>query len=257
MANENGTWIMRGLSWDDPYRIRTWQELINWVNEVGFLPLFANEVSGFSAEEHVSPDYWWTGVKEHDPWEWREIIASSHEVAYGKFFDKKAGFISIGWLPYFVNARRDGYDFDARWEDGLANSREKAIMDRLTEKDDDGDTVFPDKQILSTELKKMAGFGKNGSKNYPGIITGLQMQTYLVIADFHRRTNKKGSEYGMPVSVLLPPEALWGYEKVTEAYTEKPAESWQRIFDRVKGLYPDADDKDVIRIIGKRPEDNQ
>ena len=61
----------------------------------------------------------------------------------------------------------------------------------------------------------------------------------------------------MPVSVLLPPEALWGYENVTAAYDEKPAESWQRIFDRVKGLYPDADDKDVIRIIGKRPEDNQ
>ena len=30
MANENGEWIMRGLDWDNPYRIRTWQELINW-----------------------------------------------------------------------------------------------------------------------------------------------------------------------------------------------------------------------------------
>ena len=50
MANENGTWIMRGLPWDDPYRIRTWQELVNWVNEIGFLPLFANDITGFSAE---------------------------------------------------------------------------------------------------------------------------------------------------------------------------------------------------------------
>ena len=49
MANENGTWIMSGLSWDDPYRIRTWQELVNWVNEIGFLPLFANDITGFSA----------------------------------------------------------------------------------------------------------------------------------------------------------------------------------------------------------------
>lgn len=31
------------------------EELINWINEVGFLPLFANEAPGFSAEEHVSP----------------------------------------------------------------------------------------------------------------------------------------------------------------------------------------------------------
>ncbi len=64
MANENGEWIMRGLDWNSPYRIRTWQELINWINEVGFLPLFANEVEGFSAEEHISPDYWWTGKDE-------------------------------------------------------------------------------------------------------------------------------------------------------------------------------------------------
>ena len=40
MANEGGEWIMKGLS----------------------------------AEEHVSPRFWWTGDPEQDPWEWREII---------------------------------------------------------------------------------------------------------------------------------------------------------------------------------------
>ena len=259
MANENGEWVMRGLAWDDPYRIRTWEELVNWINEVGFLPLFANGVAGFSAEEHVSPDYWWTGDKEQDPWEWREIIASGHQVAYGKFFDRKAGFISADWLPYFANYRRMGYDFDSRWEDGLAGRREKIIMDLLTETDEDGDMTFPGKHILSTDLKKKAGFGKGRDstveplKNYPGIVTELQMQTYLVIVDFQRRVNKHGDEYGMPVSVLLPPEAIWGYEKVTAAYSEKPEESWQRIVGRVKELYPDAAEKDVIKLIGKKP----
>ena len=156
------------------------------------MPLFANEIEGFSAEEHVSPDYWWTGIREKDPWEWREIIAASHEVAYGKFFDKKAGFISVEWLPYFVNSRRGGYDFDARWEDGKASRREKKIMDFFLS--DDEEEPFRDIYILSTELKKQAGFGKCGEKNYPGIITGLQMETYLVISDFKRRENKRGEE---------------------------------------------------------------
>lgn len=115
MANENGTWVMKGLAWDDPYRIRTWQELLNWVNEVGFLLLFANEIEGFSAEEHTSPDYWWTGDAEQDPWEWRKIIARSKKVAYDKFFGDKPGFISKEWLPYFANYRRNGYDFDSRY----------------------------------------------------------------------------------------------------------------------------------------------
>ncbi|MCR4923516.1 MAG: hypothetical protein K5931_05850 [Lachnospiraceae bacterium] len=244
-------WIMKGLDWNSSYRIRNWQELVNWVDEVGFLPLFANEVEGFSAEEHVSPNYWWTGIREEDPWEWREIIASSHKLAYGKFFDKKAGFISLKWLPYFVNFRREGYDFDARWEDGLANRREKSIMDLLTARDEDGDMTFPDTQILSTELKKKAGFGKGGEKNYPGMITNLQMQTYLVITDFRRRVNKKGEEYGMPVSIMLPPEAVWGYEEVTKAYEEKPEKSRERIIDRVKELFPKGKDKDIVKLIGK------
>ena len=248
------TWIMRGLDWDNPYRIRTWQELVNWINEVGFLPLFRNDVPGFSAEEHVSSLFWWTGDPEQDPWEWREIIARSHQVAYGKFFDKKAGFISLDWLPYFVNFRRDGYDFDSRWEDGLANRREKSVIDLVTGRDDDGDMIFPDIRILSTDLKKKAGFGKEGEKNYPGIVTGLQMQTYLVITDFIRRRNKKGAEYGMPVSILQPPETRWGYENVTKAYDEKPVESWERIVDRVKECFPGAEGKGVEKLIGKRPE---
>lgn len=253
MSVENGEWIMRGLDWDNPYRIRTWQELINWINEVGFLPLFGNEVEGFSAEEHTSPDYWWSGDRQEDPWEWREIIAASGQVAYGKFFGNKAGFIALEWLPYFVNFRRNGYDFEARYQDGLASHREKKIMDFFIGEDEDGDAVYKDERILSTDLKKAAGFGKGGEKNYPGVITGLQMQMYLVISDFIRRKNKYGEEYGMAVSILLPPESIWGYEAVTAAYSEKPGESWNRIFQHVKKMYPAADDADIIRLVGKAP----
>lgn len=253
MSVENGEWIMKGLDWDNPYRIRTWQELVNWINEIGFLPLFGNEVEGFSVEEHTSPDYWWSGIRQEDPWEWREIIAASTQVAYGKFFGNKAGFISLEWLPYFVNCRRNGYDFDARYQDGLASRREKKIMDFYIGEDEDGDPIYKDERILSTDLKKMAGFGKGGEKNYPGIITGLQMQTYLVITDFKRRKNKRGDEYGMAVSIMLPPESIWGYDKVTAAYSEKPEESWNRIFEHVKELYQGADDAEIIRLIGNKP----
>ncbi len=250
MEKENGTWYMRGLDWDDPYRIRTWEELVSWINDVGFLPLFANDVEGFSVEEHVSPNYWWTGVREEDPWEWREIIAAGHEVAYGKFFDKKAGFISKKWLPYFANCRRGGYDFDSRWEDGKASHREKKIMDFFLS-DEEGDDAFKDVYILSTDLKKQAGFGKGGEKNYPGVITQLQMETYLVISDFKRRKNKRGEEYGMAVSVMLPPEKIWGYEMVTAAYDEEPETSRQRLVDRVKEYAPSAEAKAVERLIGR------
>ncbi len=126
-------------------------------------------------------------------------------------------------------------------------------MDYYIGEDHNGDMVFKQDEILSTELKKMAGFGKGGLKNYPGIITGLQMQLYLVITDFQRRKNKKGAEYGMSVSVMCPPEKIWGYDLVTSAYSEEPAESWQRIYDHVKKLYPDSTESALIGLIGKKP----
>lgn len=248
MSLENGEWIMRGLAWDDPYRIRSRRELADWINEVGFLPLFGNEIKGFSVEEHVSPDFWWTGDAEQDPWEWRETIARSRETAYGKFFGKKAGFISLAWLPYFANARRDGYDFDARYDDGLANARAKRGMDVFS----DGDGGWKDEPIFSTELKRLAGFGKDGAKNFPGVVTELQMQLYLVAADFRRRKNKRGGEYGMAVSVLLPPEAVWGYDAVTAAYAEPPEESARRIAEQIRTHWPSADEASVWRMVGRK-----
>lgn len=239
MAVENGVWTMYGMDWDDPYRIRSCRELINWINEIGFLPFFKNEIEGFSAEEHTSNRYWWTGNKEQDPWEWREIIARSGEVAYGKFFHKKAGFISKEWFPYFANYRRDGYDFDARWEDGLANMRCKKIMDEFENQ----------KEWMSQELKKQAGFLKGGEKNYSGIITELQMQTYLITRDFRKKRNKKGAEYGMAVSVYMTPEELWGYDLVTSAYKETPEASRERIYRHVQEYYPDVTEKQIRTLM--------
>lgn len=62
MAIENGEWVIRGMDWDDPARIQSWEELIRWIDEIGFLPLFKNEVDGFSAEENTAGFYWWTGT---------------------------------------------------------------------------------------------------------------------------------------------------------------------------------------------------
>ena len=70
MAIEDGEWIMRGLDWDDPSRIQSWEELIGWIDEVGFLPLFKNEVDGFSMDGNASDSHLWTESWEQEPCEW-------------------------------------------------------------------------------------------------------------------------------------------------------------------------------------------
>lgn len=230
---------MYGVDWEDPECLHTADELLDYINEIGFLPLFRNAIPGFSVEERTAPEVWWTGDLRTDPWEWRMTLARSGKVIYGKFFDNKAGFISKKWFPFFANYRRDGYDFDARWDDELAPIRHKKIMD-----------VFDDTKVLfSNEVKEQAGFGKGKEKNFEGMATALQMQTYLCMRDFKRRINRKGQEYGWSIALYAMPEELWGYEYVTSAYKEDPGISGERIFAHMREVYPIASEKQIRKVL--------
>ena len=188
------------------------------------------------------PEYWWSEDSEHDPWVWREIIARSGKIAYGKFFDKKAGFISVKWLPVFANYRRRGYDFDALYEDGLAPLKHKKIMANFMEDK-------AESEILSNQLKAMSGFGKDGEKGFDGAVTSLMMQMYLCNCDFRKRKNKKGEEYGWNVALYTTPEHIWGYETVTANYNEDPEKSWERILRYMNDVYPIATDKQIKKVL--------
>lgn len=232
-------WIMHGIDWYDPYRVRTTEQLIARIDEIGFLPLFRNSVPGFSVEEMTFAPDWWTGNELIDPWEWRRILAESGQVAYGKFFDKKAGFISLKWLPDFANWRRDGYDFDSLWEDELASWRQKKIMDCFLEKE----------EWYSFELKRRAGFGKGGEKNFEGVLTDLMMRTYVTVRDFRCRKNRQGAPYGWHVAVYTTPESLFGYDAVSACYRDKPRASREKVYARVKECYPWALDEQIGKIL--------
>ena len=103
--------------------------------------------------------------------------------------------------------------------------------------------------LPSNELKRLAGFGKGGEKNFDGTVTDLQMQAYLVIRDFRRRRNKMGLEYGMPVSVFSTPEALWGYEHVSSAYHITPADSLDLIILQLMKHIPETEASTVRSFI--------
>lgn len=218
---------MHGVKWNDPRCCHSPKELICLIEKIGFLPLFRNEIEGFSVEEYTMENYWWTKDEKNDPWLWRVDIARSGRVAYGKFFQKKAGFISKEWFPYFANLRRKGYDFDSLYEDGGAKQRCKKIMN-----------LFENQKLISSiAMKKDAGFKKGGEKNFNGILAELQMQMYLTIQDFHRKKNKCGEEYGMYVSYYDTPEQLWGYKYVTSGYKELPEISRQRAEQFMMKMY--------------------
>ncbi len=233
MELEDGAFLLRGCRTDDPGRIRTVAQLIDYIDVVGFLPLFAGDIPGFSVEEHVDSEAWFCGDERADPWQWRETIARSGKAAYGKFFAQKSGFVSLKWFPVFANARRDGYDFDARYEDELASFRQKKIMDQFIGRS----------EWMGSELKRAAGFGKGGEKNFPGTVSALQMETYLVVKDFRQKINRRGGTYGMPVCVYATPEDIWGDAYVKEGYREAPKTSGKKIRQQCAACFPKGSDR--------------
>lgn len=248
METINGEWYMQGCDASDPNRLKTADDLLCLIRKIGFLPLFANEITGFSVEERTTAESWWSGDTVSDPWEWRIVLSAHPEIAYGKFFDKKAGFIHKDFFPAIANFRRNGYDFDALSDEGLVSARSKKIMDVFAL-----DEEAVGKEIMSNELKEMAGFGKDGGeKNFNGILTELQMQTYLIVSAFRQRVNKKGDYYGWHLAALETPETKWGYKFVSSSYKEEPSASWEKIVERVRCFFPDADEKDIQKLLGIR-----
>ncbi len=234
-------WNMNGCRRDDPARFKTPDEVVAFVGKVGFLPLFSVGIPGFSLEEHVLAYDWWTDDPKRDPWIWRMIIAENESIAYGKFFDRKAGFVSKEWFPAFANYRRDGYDYEGLYEDGKMKGRAKQILDALR-LDEDAIGL----EMMSGQLRKTAGV----VKGFDNILIDLQMQSFLLISRFQQKRNKRGEEYGWYLPSFMTPETKWSYDFVNSV-NEKPDESWEKIINQTKKYYPTVEEK-AIRKIMKR-----
>ena len=241
METVAGEWIMKGCRQSDPECLHSPEELLALVREIGFLPLFSNSIPGFSVEEHTPSADWWTG-SPLDPWDWRQVLAPHPEIAYGKFFDRKAGFVSREWFPCFANYRRDGYDWEGMYEDGLMSARCRRILDVLGL-----DENAVGRPVLSCELRKLASV----EKGFEGALTDLQMKSFLIMSDFRQRRNRRGEEYGWHVAELMTPETKWGYDAVN-ACNEKPAESWLRISEQIRKFRPMTGNAEIRKVLGIR-----
>ena len=206
--------------------------------EAGFLPLFTGDIPGFSVEDFCPPELWFSDEAD-GPWEWKGPIARSGTCVYGKFFGGRAGFISREWFPDFANLRRDGYDFDARYDDGLASRKDKDVYDTIAEHG----------AILSRELKRLRNYRKGGNTGFDTVITRLQMQTYITIGDFVYSQDKFGRPYGWGIAEYTTPEAQLGPDFVTSTYRRKPEGSRERILAHLRGVLPEVPEKRLLELI--------
>lgn len=216
--------------------IHTCAQLIETVQQLGFLPLLNSGIDGFSADDMVDeecryvvfPDGGW----DWPMWKWKGTVVTEGNCMYGKFFDKKAGFISREWWADFCNYRRSKNPIP---EDGTI---EDAIMA----------TLRSHGSLITRELRNACGFaGTKMRSKFDAYITRLQMGCYIVTEDFIYPRDKHNREYGWGWSLLTTPEELYGREACQ--CPRSPEDSYRRIFSYLHSLLPQATEKQICRLI--------
>jgi hypothetical protein len=229
------------MTFFDDFEIDSMEELIRLIDEVGFVPFFENEIEGFSLEEHIAPGHWYHDSDDGfwDAWEWKGPVIQIAKCAYGKFLRGKAMYVSSKCFPDFANYRRNGYDFDARFEDGLASFDDRDLYELL-------DANAP---ILSKPLKRLGNYRKGGRKGFDSSITRLQKQCYVIISDFKYATDKFGNEYGWGIAEYSTPEKFFGKKFTNKVYKRSPEESYERLLKHFKKKLPGVEEEWIEKVI--------
>ena len=220
--------------------IRSCPELMERIQQLGFLPLLESGVAGFSADALVAdecryvvlPDGGW----EWPLWKWKGPVVTESDCVYGKFFAGKAGFISLEWWPDFMNWRRSIYPLPD--DESEAGAISEAILDTLRERG----------SMVSRDLRSACGLvGPKMRSLFDGYVNRLQMACRIVTQDFVYPHDKHGHAYGWGLSLLTTPERLLGADRCQCPRT--PAESHRRLVDHLHRLLPDASDKQILKLL--------
>ena len=216
--------------------IHSCPELMDYIQEVGLLPLLDSGVRGFSAEELVDDDCRYVvfpdGGWDWPLWKWKGPIVAEGRCVYGKFFAGKAGFVSRDWWPDLYNYRSNKYAVAAE------GSVEEAILLTLQEQG----------SMITRELRAACGFtGPKMRSRFDSYVTRLQMACRIVTEDFVYPIDKHGNEYGWGWSLLTTPQQLLGHD--TFRCDRTPMQSYQRMFDHLRAILPYATDKQIDKMI--------
>ena len=227
------------------FYIRSKEDLIEAIRTYGIVPYFSNIIPGFSLEERCDPQVLWSDNGD-DSWSWKGPVIQTARCAYGKFFFKKVAYVSEEVFLDLANYRRDGYDFDARWDDGLARYADKELYELI-------DSQAP---ALSKDIRQSGGYAYSGrwqkvegKKGFDASITRLQEQGYIIISNFVYTLDKHGRQKGWGVAEYNTPEKWFGESFTERVYQRSPEESYERLLEMMREYFPDAGEKTLKKML--------
>lgn len=223
------------------------EQLRSVVEEMGFLPFFLSGIKGFSLKEHIDPAVWFVDGVE-GPWEWKTDVG-----VYGKLLRGKAVFMTPEWYSIFACYRRDGYDAEGMYEDGLLPHEALHILDELAKGYAPGASLagagsFMGLGVLSTDLRARTGM-TDKSSGFDGFMNDLQMKCFVIPSSFEYAIDRHGRPYGWGLARYSLSDVKYG-KLIEEAEAKySPAEAKAMLIRRVMELCPGATEKQAERLI--------
>jgi len=189
---------------------------------------------------YETPIRWHTENPDTDPWEWRmRVLDERSDIAYGKLFFKKSGYITKGWYPCFLAVRRGGATFGEAYDDGKISHFAKRIYD----------VVVENGTLPLHGIKQIAGFSKEDKSGFDRAITELQMKMYLTMCGRQQKLSKMGMEYGWSSTVFCTTEDFFGEAVFDAAAKTTKDEAINRIREQILSLNPSAQEKIISKFI--------
>lgn len=222
-------------------RIESFSDFTLALRQAGFSLAGDKDEGIFSLSAYFSEDIvWHTDQAETDPWQWRVRVSTDcDDIAYGKFFFKKHGYICRNWLPAFMKLRRP-LDLEELYHQGSISSEARQIHRLLNEHG----------SLPLHELKSLCGIqGKEDGKAFEKAIDELQMLLYICMCGSQQKISQKGEPYGWPSAVYGLPETLFGEALLDETESLQTEEARSRILERIHELNPQANAKAIARFL--------
>ena len=197
-----------------------------------FLPFFNNDVAGWSVEEKTPASFWFTDVP--GPWEWKGPIAREGNYLYGKFFKKRAGWVSRRVFGKFSQIRRAL----PQAKNPRTALREAWLLSYIREV---GAIITPDlKEPWAAEFGTFSGLET--------ALANLQMRTDIVIVDFEYRHDRFGNPYGWGLARYMTPETFIGEDFLKEKATS-PEAALEKLTTCLEKKLPEAAPEILKRLI--------
>lgn len=212
--------------------IHNYNDFVEDLYEVGMTMGGENNEKVFSLCGYFGPEIeWHIEQQDVEPWEWRMRVLNEYEdIAYGKLFFNKSGYITREWFPYFYKIRRGNKDLYEEYEIGNISSEAKRIYDLLNEY----------KELPMHLIKERGGFTRDEKSRFDKAMTELQMKFYISMCGKARKVSKAGDEYGWSSTVFCMTDDFFTDNIAIEADKLSYEEAYSRIEEHIYSLNPEA-----------------